>query len=48
MALNFNGLPFERPGRYAFVIRIDGTEAKRLPFRLHHSQPSFGPVSPQG
>ena len=47
MALNFNGLPFDRPGRYSFVIRIDGTEAKRLPFRLHHSQP-FGPMGPPG
>jgi len=47
MALNFNGLPLEHPGRYTFVVEIDGTEAKRLPFRVHQMQ-SFGPVSPQG
>jgi len=45
MALNFNGLPFERPAGYTFVIEIDGTEAKRLPFRVH-AAPSFGPMGP--
>jgi len=45
MALNFNGLPFERPGRYTFVVEIDGTEAKRLPFRVQAVQP-FGAMGP--
>ena len=45
LAINFNGLTFERPGRFTFVVQIDGTEAKRLPFRVH-AIPSFGPMSP--
>ena len=44
-ALNVNGLLLERADRYCFVIRIDGTEAKRLCFRVNQLmqlQPGVG------
>jgi hypothetical protein len=34
LALNLNGISFERPGRFAFVFEIDGTEVNRLSFRI--------------
>lgn len=34
LALNLDGLVFEREGPYAFVLSVDGTEHARLPFRL--------------
>jgi hypothetical protein len=34
LAINLNGLPFEAPGRYTFVVEVDGQEVKRLPFRV--------------
>lgn len=34
IALPMLGLPLPRPGGYFFVIRIDGTEMRRVPFRL--------------
>jgi hypothetical protein len=34
MALNLDGLVFEKPDAYSFVMSIDGTEIKRLPLRL--------------
>lgn len=33
-ALNLDGLVFDREGGYAFVLGVDGLEAKRLPFRV--------------
>ncbi len=33
-ALNFDGLVFPEPGAYTFLIRVDGQEGKRLPFRV--------------
>lgn len=33
-ALNFDGLVFDEPGTYAFVLRLDGAERKRLEFRV--------------
>jgi len=41
LAINLNGLPFEAPGRYTFVVEVDGQEVKRLPFRLQPVR--FGP-----
>ncbi len=38
-ALNFDGLVFERPGAYAFVLRLDGAERKRLEFRVQTPPP---------
>ena len=33
-ALNFDGLMFEEPGGYAFVLAVDGQERERLTFRV--------------
>jgi hypothetical protein len=33
-ALNFDGLIFDQPGGYAFVISVDGEDRKRLAFRV--------------
>jgi hypothetical protein len=41
LAINLNGLPFEAPGRYTFVVQVDGEEVKRLPFRVQPAR--FGP-----
>lgn len=35
IAININGLPFEKAGQYAFVISIDGSEVTRLVFRVN-------------
>ncbi|GIV00667.1 MAG: hypothetical protein KatS3mg014_2282 [Actinomycetota bacterium] len=42
-ALNFDGLVFEEPGTYAFVIEVDGAERKRLAFRVQR-QPAPAPA----
>lgn len=42
-AINLDGLLFDRAGAYRFVIEIDGTEAKSLPFRVNQV-PQIGPV----
>ena len=34
LALNLDGLVFEREGDHAFVLAIDGQERARLPFRV--------------
>lgn len=34
LAMNIDGVLFENPGAYAVVIEINGTEVKRLRFRL--------------
>ncbi len=34
LALNLNGLIFQQPGAYAVILRIDGMEAFRSPFRV--------------
>ena len=39
-ALNFDGLVFQEPGEYGFVLQLDGEECKRLTFRV---QPPPGP-----
>jgi len=33
-ALNFDGLVFDAPGSYTFVLAVDGREQVRLPFRV--------------
>lgn len=43
-AINLDGLIFERAGAYRFVLEIDGTEVKRLPFRVNQAT-QFGPVA---
>ena len=43
MAVNIDGLVFTQPGRYSFVLSVDGTEQKRLPVRVA-SAPRLGPV----
>ena len=35
VAINVDGLIFERAGVYSFVISVDGNEAKRLRFRVN-------------
>jgi hypothetical protein len=34
IAINLNGMAFDRPGAYRFVVSVDGTDLKMLPFRL--------------
>jgi len=34
LALNMDGIVFEREGEHTFVLSIDGTEGTRLPFRV--------------
>ena len=38
LAINLDGLRFERAGAYVFKIRIDEREVKALPFRVRVSQ----------
>lgn len=40
LAINLDGLPFEEPGAFRFVIEVDGEAAAVLPFRV-------APVPPQ-
>lgn len=47
IALNVNGMRFEVPGMYSVVISIDGTEMRRLPFRVQPIQPTPGPLPGQ-
>lgn len=34
LAVNIDGLVFETPGRYEFVVELDGTDVKHLGFRI--------------
>lgn len=34
MAININGMSFARPSAYRFVVSVDGTDVKALPFRV--------------
>ncbi|HUQ62940.1 MAG TPA: hypothetical protein VM121_04230 [Acidimicrobiales bacterium] len=43
LAMNIDGLVFEAPGRYEFVISIDGEDVKRLPMRIVETGPA-GPT----
>ena len=42
-ALNFDGLVFEEPGGYAFIVAVDGQERDRLAFRVQ-TPPAPAPV----
>lgn len=35
LAVNIDGMVFEDAGAYRFVLEVDGTEVKSLPFRLN-------------
>ena len=41
-ALNFDGLVFEAPGRYRFVLGIDGRDITTLSFRVNLSAAAGG------
>jgi len=34
VSINVNGMPFERPGDYSFILRVDGTEIARWGVRV--------------
>ena len=40
IALNINGMRFDTPGPYSVVVSVDGTEMRRLPFRVQPIQPT--------
>ncbi|GEL47391.1 hypothetical protein CHO01_25070 [Cellulomonas hominis] len=42
-ALNIDGYPLEKPGLFAFVVSIDGTEMHRLHFRAIQALPGVLP-----
>ena len=43
LAINIDGLPFNGPGRYSFVVELDGTEVRQLSFRAIQV-PQMAPV----
>lgn len=43
-AINLDGLSFEQAGAYRFVLDVDGSEVKRLPFRVNQAT-QFGPIA---
>lgn len=47
LAVNVNGLTFERPGDYAFKLEVDGSELERYAFRVVQVVgPVTGPAGP--
>lgn len=42
-AINLDGLRFEKVGAYRFVLEVDGSEVKSLPFRINQVQ-QVGPL----
>ena len=44
LAVNVNGLSFDRPGDYSFKLEVDGAELKKYPFRV--VQVVGGPIAP--
>ena len=44
MAINVDGLTFDRPDSYKFVIELDGSPEKELPFRVNQV-PQPGPIA---
>jgi hypothetical protein len=44
IALNLDGLSFPHPGRYRFVVEIDGSEESYMPFRVFSTQPQVQPL----
>jgi hypothetical protein len=43
VAINLNGMSFERPARYRFVISVDGADAKALAFEVQSLASAEGP-----
>jgi len=43
IALTIDGLQFDRPDMFSWVIAIDGTVLKRLPMRVHQLA-QLGPI----
>jgi hypothetical protein len=44
LAVNLDGLEFDRADAYRFVVELDGSREKFLPFRVHHIvQPGVRP-----
>jgi hypothetical protein len=43
IAVNLNGMAFEGPSSFRFVISVDGVDLKELPFRVEQ----FAPQRPQ-
>ena len=43
MAMNLDGLGFDRPGGYAFVLSVSGVEEERLEFSVGEVQPGQPP-----
>lgn len=48
LAFNFVGVRFERPGHYAAVVRIDGDDRARAPFRVAEAPRGALPGPPPG
>jgi hypothetical protein len=48
MAVNLNGMSFERPATYRFAISVDGTDVKTLPFRVESLAAQTPPVTGGG
>jgi hypothetical protein len=48
MAVNLNGMSFERPAAYRFVISVDGADVKSLPFRVEALAAQAPPVTGGG
>lgn len=44
-AMNLNNLSFETPGRYQFIVAVDGSEVAKLAFTVV-GQASMGPATP--
>jgi len=36
LAISIDGLTFEKPGMFSWVIKINGSEVRRLPMRVQH------------
>jgi hypothetical protein len=47
LALTFNNLVFETPGRYEWVIRVDGDELGRVPIEVAQGAVAAMPMPPQ-
>jgi len=48
LAVNLPGLPMPSLGKYEFIIRVDGQDARRLPYRVMTAPGAPGPAAPPG
>lgn len=48
MAVNLNGMKFDRPAAYRFVVSVDGEDVKAIPFRVDPLASQPPPVSGGG